>query len=113
LWVHSASVFRCIQGLTGRLVRLLGFLLPTGPADQSQTWSSLAAADRKALKGQYAAAGIKVMVSAFGGTSVPTTDGVDPAQSAQTMANFVKANDLDGIDIDYEVHLCCQENFAS
>lgn len=45
------------------------------------------------------------MVSAFGGTSLPTTNGSDPAQTAQTMASFVKANDLDGIDVDYEVHL--------
>ncbi|KAF8532434.1 glycoside hydrolase superfamily [Gautieria morchelliformis] len=98
----TANSLPAPAALKGYTHLLLAFLLPTGPADQSQAWSSLSAADRKSLKGQYAAAGIKVMVSAFGGTSAPTTEGVDAAQCAQTMANFVKANDLDGIDIDYE-----------
>ena len=32
----------------------------------------------------------------------PTTAGVDPTTCAQNLAAFVKANDLDGVDIDYE-----------
>ncbi|KAF8532421.1 glycoside hydrolase superfamily [Gautieria morchelliformis] len=100
--VASANKLPAPADLKGYTHLMLGFLLPTGPADQSQVWSSLSATARQALKAQYASAGIKVMVSAFGGTSAPTTAGNDPAQTAQTMASFVKANDLDGIDVDYE-----------
>jgi hypothetical protein len=32
----------------------------------------------------------------------PTTAGVDPTTCAQNLAAFVKANDLDGVNIDYE-----------
>lgn len=87
---------------------MLGFLLNTGPADQSQVWANLGSDAQKSLKANYAAVGVKVMVSAFGGTSQPTTDGNDPAKTAQTMGAFVKANNLDGIDVDYEVHLVTQ-----
>lgn len=42
------------------------------------------------------------MVSAFGGTDFPTSQGADAAQTAQKMAEWVVSNDLDGIDVDYE-----------
>lgn len=32
----------------------------------------------------------------------PTTAGVDPEQSATNLANFALANNVDGVDIDYE-----------
>lgn len=77
-------------------------MLSNGPADQAQAWSSLSDSERSSIKSAYNAAGIKLMVSAFGSTDTPTSSGQDPTQLAQTMANFVKSNGLDGIDVDYE-----------
>ena len=51
----------------------------------------------------FQAAGIKLIVSAFGSTDAPTTSGADPTDTANTIANFVKQYSLDGVDIDYEV----------
>ena len=42
------------------------------------------------------------MVSAFGSTDSPTTDGTDPTQTAQNLADWVKQYNLDGVDVDYE-----------
>jgi len=39
-------------------------------------------------------------MSAFGATDMPT--GSDPVQTCTNVANFVKNNNLDGVDIDYE-----------
>lgn len=74
-----------------------------GPADQVTEWTSLSAATRSSIKSQYSAAGISLMVSAFGSTDAPTSSGYDPVATANTMANFVKTYSLDGIDVDYEV----------
>jgi hypothetical protein len=50
------------------LVSIISFLLIEGAWDQAQTWASLTAAQRTSYKSQYAAAGIKMLVSAFGST---------------------------------------------
>lgn len=83
-------------------ISALSFLLSTGAADQAQGWAQLDSSTRKSLKSKYNEAGIKVIVSAFGGTETPTTSGVDAATAANTMAKWVIDNDLDGIDVDYE-----------
>lgn len=62
----------------------------------------MTAGERSALKAQYAAAGIKLTVSLFGSSDVPTTVNADPVQTAQTMAAWVKQYSLDGVDVDYE-----------
>ena len=41
-------------------------------------------------------------MSAFGATERPATAGLDPAALAQTMADFVRDTDLDGLDADWE-----------
>ena len=84
---------------------VLSFLLTSGPADQVEEWASLTDAQRSSFKSQYAAAGISLMVSAFGSTDEPTTFGADPVGTANTVANFVKKYQLDGVDVDYEVRL--------
>ena len=71
--------------------------------DQAENWEGLSAAQRSAIKSQYSAAGIKLMVSAFGSTEQPTTSGTDPIATANTMADWVIQYGLDGIDVDYEV----------
>ncbi|KAI9440679.1 glycoside hydrolase [Lactarius indigo] len=81
---------------------ILSFLLTSGPADQALEWQTISASDRSAIKSQYAAAGIKLLVSVFGATEAPTTAGSDPTTVANTMAAWVKKYDLDGIDVDYE-----------
>ncbi|KAH8093282.1 glycoside hydrolase family 18 protein [Cristinia sonorae] len=83
-------------------VFVLSFLLLEGAWDQAQSWTQLSASQRSTIKSQYAAAGIKLMVSAFGSTDVPTSSGADPVATANTMAAWVKQYQLDGIDVDYE-----------
>ncbi|KAI8608484.1 glycoside hydrolase superfamily, partial [Chytriomyces sp. MP71] len=48
------------------------------------------------------AAGKKVLVSAYGGGSTPTTSGHDPLADAGLLAAFVQKNGLDGADVDWE-----------
>jgi len=57
---------------------------------------------QKALRAKYNEAGIKIMVSAFGSTEFPTSAGMDPHVCAQKLGKFVKENNLDGADIDWE-----------
>ena len=68
-------------------------------------WTWLSATDRATIKSQYAAAGIKLMVSAFGSSDVPTTANADPVGTANSLASFVKQWAFDGVDVDYEVRL--------
>lgn len=57
---------------------------------------------RQRMKAKYAAAGIRVMVSAFGSTDQPVTSGANPVALGHKFAAFVKQYDLDGIDVDFE-----------
>ncbi|KAF7370558.1 Glycoside hydrolase family 18 protein [Mycena sanguinolenta] len=91
-----------VADVTGFNVFLLSFLLVEGAWDKAEEWTTLSAADRATIKAEYAAAGIKVMVSAFGSDDVPTTTNVDPIAMANTMGNWVIEFGLDGIDVDYE-----------
>ncbi|KAK2460476.1 hypothetical protein APHAL10511_007523 [Amanita phalloides] len=91
-----------VSSLKGYNVLNLSFLLLQGAWDNAGAWASLSASERSTIKSQYAAAGIKLMVSAFGSTDTPTSSGADPIATADTMAQWVKTYQLDGIDIDYE-----------
>ncbi|KAJ7180661.1 glycoside hydrolase family 18 protein [Mycena filopes] len=91
-----------VSTITGFNVFLLSFLLVEGAWDKAAEWTELSAADRATIKAQYNAAGIKLMVSAFGSTDQPTTSGLNPVTLATTMANWVIQWGLDGIDVDYE-----------
>lgn len=71
--------------------------------EQAEEWTWLTSAQRSTIKAQYAAAGIKLIVSVFGATDAPTSSGADPVATANTMAAWVKQYSLDGIDVDYEV----------
>ena len=81
----------------------MSFLLTSGPADKALEWTQLSDSDRAAVKANYTAAGISLIVSAFGSTDAPTSTGADPTSTANTMAAWVKEFDLNGIDVDYEV----------
>ncbi|KZT23537.1 glycoside hydrolase family 18 protein [Neolentinus lepideus HHB14362 ss-1] len=91
-----------VSEVQGFNVIVLSFLLIQGPYDKAAEWAQLTPDQRTSIKSQYAAAGIKLLVSAFGSTDVPTSAGVDPVATAYTMAGWVKQYDLDGIDVDYE-----------
>ncbi|KAF7356553.1 Glycoside hydrolase family 18 protein [Mycena venus] len=92
-----------VSSVKGFNVFILSFLLVEGAWDKGAfEWTSLSTSDRATIKAQYAAAGIKLMVSAFGSSDVPTSSGVDPIAMATTMANWVVQYGLDGIDVDYE-----------
>jgi len=65
-------------------------------------WGGSTSAVQKAWVNAYHAAGIKVIVSAFGSTEFPTSAGIDPIDCGTKLANFVKQNNLDGVDLDWE-----------
>lgn len=88
--------------LKGFNVLNLSFLMLSGATDQALVWQQLSDSERQAIKAKYAAAGISLMVSAFGSTDAPTSAGADAIKTANSMAAWVKKYDLDGIDVDYE-----------
>ena len=57
---------------------------------------------QKNLKKRYNDAGVKIMVSAFGATEFPTSAGADPTQCALKLGTYVKQNNFDGVDLDWE-----------
>ncbi|KIY34695.1 hypothetical protein I305_02887 [Cryptococcus gattii E566] len=73
-----------------------------GAVDDVQAWASWDTSYRNQVIEEYHDAGIAIMVAAFGSTDLPTTSGKDAKQVAQELASFVKAYNLDGVDIDYE-----------
>lgn len=73
-----------------------------GAVDNVQAWTSWDESYRSQVVEAYHDAGIAIMVAAFGSTDLPTTSGRDAKQVAQELASFVKAYNLDGVDIDYE-----------
>jgi hypothetical protein len=62
---------------------------------------NIGAAAQQSIKASYNAAGIKLMVSAFGSSDAPTNK--DPVAMANTIGQWVLDNHLDGVDVDYEV----------
>jgi hypothetical protein len=70
--------------------------MASGAVDQAQNWEELDATTRSTIKSEYAAAGIKLMVSAFGSTDTPTSSGRDPTETAQTIAAWVTEYEMDG-----------------
>jgi len=101
-WVSGENGPPAVSEIEGYNVFALSFLLLSGPADQAAEWASLSSSQRSTIKSQYNAAGISLIVSAFGSTDAPTSEGADPVATANTMAAWVKQYDLDGIDVDYE-----------
>lgn len=73
-----------------------------GPVDNAQAWTQFSPDYRQQVLDEYHAAGISLMVSAFGSTDSPTSSGADPTDVATRLAQFVKDYNLDGVDIDYE-----------
>ncbi|KAM5537760.1 hypothetical protein V8D89_008528 [Ganoderma adspersum] len=88
--------------LKGYNVVALSFLTLRGALDQAGRFAALSPGDKTAKLNEYHKAGIKIVASAFGATDTPTTAGANAVSTANTMAQWVKSNGLDGIDVDYE-----------
>ncbi|KAJ7116029.1 glycoside hydrolase [Mycena epipterygia] len=67
-----------VSVVAGYNVFILSFLLTEGAWDKAYEWTTYTDAQRATIKAQYAAAGIKLIVSAFGSSDVPVTSGVNP-----------------------------------
>mmetsp|Transcript_9519 Transcript_9519/g.10523 ORF Transcript_9519/g.10523 Transcript_9519/m.10523 type:complete len:333 (+) Transcript_9519:291-1289(+) len=93
----------------------IAFWLSSGPTDIADIWAdplhyfsaqnpfgSTSAEIQANLTSMYHAAGKKIMISAFGATEFPTSGGKDAVKTCTDLANFVKTNQLDGVDLDYE-----------
>ncbi|KAI0794039.1 glycoside hydrolase family 18 protein [Fomes fomentarius] len=91
-----------VSEIKGFNAYIASFWLLAGAWDKAYEWTQLTASERATIKSQYSAAGIKLMVAAFGSTDVPTTTGADPVGTANNIASFVKQWGFDGVDIDYE-----------
>ncbi|KAI0731324.1 glycoside hydrolase family 18 protein [Earliella scabrosa] len=101
-WVSGLTGPPPVSQIHGFNVFVLSFLLISGARDKALEWTQLSSADRARIKSEYEAAGISLMVSAFGATDAPTTNGANPTETANTMAAWVKQYGLDGLDVDYE-----------
>lgn len=118
-WSSAAGIARSL-GVPGYAAAseynyfCLTFWLSSGPADAALVWNNpmayMGASElgstneeiRTNILSRFHSAGIKLMVSAFGATENPTTEGKDPADSARSLAKYVNDNILDGVDIDWE-----------
>ncbi|KAJ3071240.1 hypothetical protein HDU98_005621 [Podochytrium sp. JEL0797] len=84
-------------------ILILAFWIDSiGPADFVADWTQLPPATRQEYLDAYHANGKTLLVSAFGGTEAPTTQGIDPMQSATRLAAFCVEYGFDGVDLDYE-----------
>ncbi|EIW79362.1 glycoside hydrolase family 18 protein [Coniophora puteana RWD-64-598 SS2] len=101
-WVSGENGPPAVADVKGYNTFALSFWLTSGAADQATEWASLDAATRSSIKAKYHAAGIKLVVSAFGSTDTPTSAGADATATANKLAAWVKQYGLDGVDVDYE-----------
>ena len=83
-----------------------------GAVDDAEAWAGFSASYRKSVLEEYHEAGIALMVSAFGSTDSPTSNGANPTTTAQQLAKYVKDYGLDGVDIDYEDMTAMNSNKA-
>jgi len=74
--------------------------------DSAQWWEQQGASKQKETRKKYNDAGIKIIVSVFGGSpeEMSITSKIDdPEGLAKKIGDWVKKNNLDGVDVDYEV----------
>ncbi|KAG9312386.1 glycoside hydrolase family 18 protein [Chiua virens] len=82
--------------LKGYNVFALSFWLTSGAADMALTWQDLSHSQRQKYVQEYNAAGISLIVSAFGETEAPTTNGHDPVDIANKLSSWVFQYGLQG-----------------
>nr|GAT53181.1 glycoside hydrolase family 18 protein [Mycena chlorophos] len=98
----SSSSLPAVSDIEGFTVFALAFIYPNSLQDNAATWAELDADTRASTLAEYSAAGISLIVSAFGSGSVPTSSGYDPTATAEYIANYVIEYGLAGVDVDYE-----------
>jgi len=103
LWYPPDQVLSSILDNLGAFNHaLLAFWLQPGQvADVATAWSDGTTFPADAID-KFHAAGVKVMVSAGGGTETPITSGLDPKAYGTGVAQFAKQYGLDGVDLDIE-----------
>ncbi|KAH0835490.1 glycoside hydrolase family 18 protein [Lanmaoa asiatica] len=98
-WVSPLPAPTQLQGYN---VYALSFWLISGAADMALGWQDLTSSQRTSYLQEYNAAGISLIVSAFGSTDIPTTSGANSVTVADNLASWVLQYGLQGVDIDYE-----------
>nr|GAT56891.1 glycoside hydrolase [Mycena chlorophos] len=98
----SSTTLPSTSDLNGFNVFALAFIYSNSLQDNAATWAEFSASTRSTIKSQYEAAGISLIVSAFGSGPTPTSSGNDPTAAANYIASYVKTYGLDGVDVDYE-----------
>ncbi|KAJ7612700.1 glycoside hydrolase family 18 protein [Roridomyces roridus] len=98
----SSNSLPAVSDLSGFNVFALSFIYSSSLVDNAITWTQIDATTRANTKSQYAAAGISLIVSAYGSGPNPTSAGDDPTAAANFISNYVKTYGLDGVDVDYE-----------
>ncbi|KAF8125084.1 glycoside hydrolase family 18 protein [Boletus edulis] len=98
-WVNSLPAAADLKGYN---VYALSFWMTNGATDMALTWQELTDSERNSYLQEYDAAGISLIVSAFGATDAPTSGGTDPVAIANSLASWVLQYGLHGVDIDYE-----------
>ncbi|PIL26022.1 hypothetical protein GSI_11776 [Ganoderma sinense ZZ0214-1] len=106
----GSDVLPPLEDVKGFNVVNLAFLQYDGAHDQAQNWAKLPVSQRQKLKEEYNDAGIALLVAAFGEEDLPASAGHDPIATAESMAQFVQSNQLDGIDVDFEELKLMQSN---
>ncbi|KAG2042642.1 glycoside hydrolase family 18 protein [Suillus americanus] len=101
-WVSGETGPPAVSEVMGYNVFALSFWLTSGPVDQADEWTLIDNATRASYLTSYHDAGISLIVTAFGSTDAPTTEGYDPVTVANDLSAFVLEYGLDGVDIDYE-----------
>ena len=69
---------------------------------QNSRFGTTADGIRANLVNEYHRNGVKVLISAFGATSFPTSMGIPATACGENLAQFVIDLQLDGVDLDYE-----------
>lgn len=95
-WTYSQGGSGSGQDAVGMWANLKGNMNDPNPYGTTND------AIQKVLKQNFTNAGVKLLVSAFGSTQTPTSQGFDPVQCATALANFTVTNNYDGVDVDWE-----------
>ncbi|KAJ7626945.1 glycoside hydrolase family 18 protein [Roridomyces roridus] len=98
----SSTSLPAVSDVSGFNVFALSFIYSASLQDNAANWALMDATTRTNTKAAYAAAGISIIVSAYGAGPNPTSAGDDPTAAANYISNYVKTYGLDGVDVDYE-----------
>lgn len=99
-WLHNMPSAAELAGYNKFVLAF--WLSSSGAADNAKLWQDLGSSEQRRIVQEYTKAGITLMVSAFGATDTPVSAGKDPIDTARQLADWVKRNNLQGVDIDLE-----------